>query len=261
MKRTMRFAAPIAAILLTLTTATAQVDSVSTSTSEIDPSKPTNLYTTINTSLEYSTGDVFEEVGVRISGQYAFNASNLLLFEVPVQRELNNGATGIGNIRLRYFGVLYKDYTRVFPKVAVVAPAVDIYLPGAKADKGIGYGSISTTTGIATGFFFSEKVQAYPIISYLYISKYTNMNLPDGYIPAVSGLNFQCITSWSISDRFFLQFNPAYSIDNLKTGSASFLTEFVLGYQPTERSNITLYGKEEFSIHQRTANIGYTFYF
>ncbi|MEM6516950.1 MAG: hypothetical protein AAF688_12255 [Bacteroidota bacterium] len=50
---------------------------------DIDPSKPTNLYTQINTLAEYNSTQNFNTIGTRFNFQYAINADNLVLAEVP----------------------------------------------------------------------------------------------------------------------------------------------------------------------------------
>jgi len=58
---------------------------------DIDPSKPTNLYTQINVQGEYKDfiagGDL---LGTRINIQYAPNPDNLILGELPI---LHNNST------------------------------------------------------------------------------------------------------------------------------------------------------------------------
>jgi hypothetical protein len=57
---------------------------------DIDPSNPTNLYTQVNFNPEYEDGKNADLYGVRVNIQYAFNADNLVLMELPF---LHNEAT------------------------------------------------------------------------------------------------------------------------------------------------------------------------
>ena len=54
-------------------------DSSSASKKDIDPSKPTNLYTQVNLNLEYQNGKQQNLFGARVNVQYALNPDNLFL--------------------------------------------------------------------------------------------------------------------------------------------------------------------------------------
>ena len=80
----------------------------------IDPSKPTNLYTQVNTNLEYQAGKNQNLFGIRANVQYAFNPDNLLLVELPL---LNNDRTskfGLGDTRVRYFNAIKRNISKSF---------------------------------------------------------------------------------------------------------------------------------------------------
>jgi hypothetical protein len=76
---------------------------VAKATTQIDPSKPSNLYTQINANLEWQSSSSNNLYGVRANVQYAFNPNNLFLFEVPLLYNSKGSASGLGDLRLRYF--------------------------------------------------------------------------------------------------------------------------------------------------------------
>lgn len=227
---------------------------------EIDPSKPTNFYTQVNSAAELSWGKAATLMGVRISGQYTFNPNNLLLFELPWMANLDNKKSGIGDIRFRYFNILKKNYSKSFPKVATIAPSIDIYVPTGSVEKGTGKGSWVVAPGIVWGWFFSSKIQAFPIISYQYISKPTSDKIPDALRYERHGLTFQSVCNYSFTKRTFVQLTPIYAINDLQRGGNAFTTELKLSHMPTAKSKIQLFWREEFTGSQHTVNLGYTFY-
>jgi hypothetical protein len=74
--------------LFFLLTVTAQTDtSTSKPSKQIDPSKPSNLYTQVNGNLEFQSSSSNNLYGLRVNVQYAFNPNNLFFLELPL---LNN---------------------------------------------------------------------------------------------------------------------------------------------------------------------------
>ncbi|OLY93369.1 hypothetical protein BUE76_16895 [Cnuella takakiae] len=233
----------------------------STATLEIDPSKPTNFYTQINVAAEVSWGVLPTLLGARVNGQYSINASNLVLFELPYMANLENNRSGIGDVRLRYFNIAFKDYSKVFPKVAALAPSIDIYMPTGSVAKGLGAGSWTLAPCIVWGWFINAKIQAFPIISYQYISKPNSDKVPDALRFERHGLTFQSVCNYSFTKRTFLQLTPIYAINDLKRGGSNgFTTEVKLSHMPTARSKVQLFWRELFTLEQHTVNLGYTFY-
>lgn len=94
----------LATIVLVFTTgyAFSQQDSLPAAT-DIDPSKPTNLYTQVNLALESQSGNGTDVYGIRTNIQYAPNADNLFVVEVPVLCNSNTSSFGISDPRVRYF--------------------------------------------------------------------------------------------------------------------------------------------------------------
>lgn len=227
---------------------------------EIDPAKPTNFYTQVNVAAEYSFGKADELIGTRINGQYSFNSNNLVLFEVPFLYNLDRDAAGLGDIRLRYFGIIKKDYSKTFPKIAAIAPTVDVVLPTGSFEKGIGSSSLVISPGLVWGWFFSEKTQVFPIISYQHISKPGSNLVPEEFRYDKHGMTFQAIANYSFSKKTFLQVTPIYAINDLSRGGDSFTTEFKMSYMPTVTSKVQIFLRQEFTRSQTTINAGYTLY-
>jgi len=227
---------------------------------EIDPAKPTNFYTQVNVAAEYSFGRADELVGIRISGQYTFNPNNLVLFELPLLYNTDKSAGGIGDIRLRYFGIIKKDYSKTFPKIATVAPTVDVVLPTGSFENGIGSSSLVVAPGLVWGYFFNAKTQVFPIISYQYISKPGSDLIPEAFRYDKHGLTFQAIANYSFSKTLFMQVTPIYAINDLDRGGDAFTTEFKLSKMPTTKSKIQVFVRQEFTRKQTTINAGYTLY-
>lgn len=247
-------------ILLTISFSSIKAQDSTAKVAEIDPAKPTNFYTQVNVAAEYSFGKADELVGVRISGQYTFNPNNLVLFELPLLYNTDRKAGGIGDIRLRYFGIIKKDYEKTFPKVATIAPTVDISLPTGSFKNGIGSSSFVIAPGLVWGYFFNAKTQVFPIISYQYISKPGSDLIPENFRTDKHGLTFQAIGNYSFSKKTFLQVTPIYAINDLSNGTNAFTAEFKLSNLPTPKSKIQVFVRQEFTRKQTTINAGYTLY-
>jgi hypothetical protein len=235
-------------------------DSTSQKSVEIDPAKPTNFYTQVNVAAEYSFGDADELIGTRISGQYTFNPNNLVLFELPLLYNIDRKGGGIGDIRLRYFGIVKKDYSKTFPKVATIAPTLDVLLPTGSYKNGVGSSSLVISPGLVWGWFFSEKTQLFPIISYQHIGKPTSSLVPEELRYDKHGITFQTIVNYSFSKKTFMQVTPIYAVNDLNRKGNAFTTEFKFSHLPTTHSKIQVFVRQEFTRRQTTINAGYTLF-
>lgn len=178
---------------------------------EIDPSNPTNLYTQINTNLEYQDGKQSNLYGVRFNVQYAFNADNLLLLELPILHNDKTENTGIGDMRIRYFHVAKKGITKNF--IAIV-PFVDISVPFGNYEKGLGTSTYSLAGGIVGGFVISNKLSIFPGLSYVHLTKQSSDAIPDNLKYTSDGIGFQFNASYKFSKNTFVFINPTPSILN-----------------------------------------------
>jgi len=249
----------LALLLISFSSINAQ-DSTGKKVEEIDPAKPTNFYTQVNLAAEYSFGKADELIGTRISGQYTFNPNNLVLFELPLLYNTDRKAGGLGDIRLRYFGIIKKDYNKTFPKVATVAPTLDVVLPTGSFKNGLGSSSLVVAPGLVWGYFFNAKTQVFPIVSYQYIRKPGSDLVPEDLRYDKHGLTLQAIANYSFNKKTFLQVTPIYAINDLSRGGDAFTAELKLSNLPTTKSKIQLFIRQEFTRKQTTINAGYTVY-
>ena len=172
---------------------------------EIDPSKPTNLYTQINTAIEYRSGESQDLMGVRTNFQYAFDPDNLLLAEVPFLYNNRTDAFGIADIRVRYFRVVKRNIT---PRFIAVAPFADVTLPTGSFKNGLGTSSWSLAGGVVFGFIVSKNLSLFPGASYVHITKLSTDLIPEDQKYNSHGIGLQFNASYMFNKSTFLFINP-----------------------------------------------------
>jgi hypothetical protein len=175
-------------------------DSTAT-TQQIDPSKPTNLYTQLNIQAEYTSAGKSNLIGTRLNLQYAINKDNLLFVELPI---LYNDVTkkfGIADVRVRYFDVVKRNITNHF---IALAPFVDITAPSGSLVNGLGSGQWSLAAGVVGGFYVSPQFSFFPGVSYVYLTK-----------SKISGVGLQFNGSYSFSKKTFVFINPTPAFFNV----------------------------------------------
>jgi hypothetical protein len=190
-------------LLLFLTSMYAQ--DVETKENQIDPTKPTNLYTQVNAALEYQSGKSVDLYGVRINVQKAFNPDNLLLLEVPLLYNDGTNKFGLSDMRVRYFTAVKRNITKSF--IAIV-PFTDISIPTGKYENGLGTSSWSFAAGSVFGFIISKKLSVFPGASYVHITKPTTDLIPEASKYSSNGIGLQFNASYSINKKTFLFVNP-----------------------------------------------------
>lgn len=180
----------------------------------MDASNPTNLYTQVNTQLEYTNRkDGTNLYGFRGNVQYTFNPNNLVLAEIPVLYNDVTDAFGLSDVRVRYFSVVKRVMTK--EKFHVIAPFVDITLPTGSFEDGLGSSSFVLSAGSVYGFALSPKVLLFPGASVVHITKQSTDLLPDEAKFSSTGFTLQANVSISFNSRWFLFVNPIYT--NLNT--------------------------------------------
>ncbi len=172
---------------------------------EVDPSKPTNLYTQINTNLESSFSDSKNLFGLRVNVSYAINPDNLVLAEVPFLYNDTRKKFGISDSRVRYFAILKRNITKKF---IAIAPFTDITIPTGSYEDGLGTGTWSVAVGSVFGFVASPKLALFPGISYVRTTKPKTDLIPENSKFAGNGISFQFNASYSFSKNTFLFINP-----------------------------------------------------
>jgi hypothetical protein len=180
-------------------------DTTIASKKDIDPSKPTNLYTQVNMNLEYQNGKQQNLYGARVNVQYAVNPDNLFLIEVPFLYNDGSDAFGIGDMRIRYFNAIKRNITNSF---IAIAPFADISAPTGSFKNGLGTRSWSLGAGVVFGFILSKKLSVFPGINYVHITKPRSDLIAGENKFSKNGVGFQFNASYVINKKNFLFINP-----------------------------------------------------
>ncbi|AUC16291.1 hypothetical protein BTO06_14540 [Tenacibaculum sp. SZ-18] len=209
-------------------------------TQTVDASKPTNLYTQINGALEYQShengGDLY---GLRVNVQYAFDADNLLLLEVPFLYNDASNKFGISDLRIRYFHALKRNITK---RLIAIAPYADITVPTGSFENGLGGNVWSLSAGVVAGYVVSPKIAMFPGAGIVHITEPSDF---DG--ASQTGVNFQTNMSISFNSRAFLFVNPIVTFLSNTVWSGEFNFNYMIkpnkfkvniGYLPNFTGNI-----------------------
>lgn len=201
-------------IILLMLSATAKLaaqDTLAEAKATIDPSKPTNLYTQVNGSLEYQSGKTQNLFGVRANVQYAFNADNLLLAELPFLYNDRTSKFGVGDMRVRYFTAVKRNISKSF---IAIAPFADISLPTGSYKNGLGTSSWSLAGGVVLGFVVSKQLSLFPGISYVHITKPATSLIPEALKFTSNGIGLQFNGSYRFDKQTYMFINPTPSFLN-----------------------------------------------
>ena len=166
---------------------------------DIDPSKPTNLYTQVNADAEYANTPNARLIGMRFNIRYAPNQNNLLLAEVPIMYNTASKRLGPSDFRIRYFTVVKRNLSQ---RLIAVAPFLDITAPTGSTAHGLGLGSWSFAAGGVIGYVISPKFAMFPGLGYVHITR------PTATATAANGISLQMNGSYSFSSRTFMFINP-----------------------------------------------------
>jgi hypothetical protein len=172
---------------------------------EIDPTKPTNLYTQVNAAFEYQSGKSVDRYGVRFNVQKAFNPDNLLLLEIPLLYNDGTNKFGLSDIRVRYFTAVKRNISKTF--IAIV-PFADVSIPTGQYNNGLGTSNWSFAAGSVFGFVISKQLSLFPGASYVHITKPTTDLIPEAFKYNSDGIGLQFNASYSINKKTFLFVNP-----------------------------------------------------
>ena len=178
---------------------------------EIDPSKPTNLYTQFNANLEFQSSKAQNLYGVRTNIQYAPNSNNLILLELPILYNDHNSKVGLGDIRFRYFNAVKRNISNSF---IAIAPFADIGIPTGSFKNGLGTSSWSLAGGVVFGFILSKNLSFFPGINYVHITKPKTNLIPDINKLSSNGIGIQFNASYVINKSTYLFINPNPSFLN-----------------------------------------------
>jgi hypothetical protein len=192
--------------LFVYTNAVAQ-DSTVTKT-EIDPSKPTNLYTQVNTTLECQDQKTQNLFGCRINVQYALNPDNLFLLELPFLYNDRTSKFGVSDTRIRYFNVVKRNISKSF---IAIAPFADVTVPTGSYTSGLSSSSWNLSGGVLFGFLLSKKLSLFPGISYVHVTKPGTGMIPEQNKFSSNGFSLQCNTVYMFNKTTFIAVNPTPS--------------------------------------------------
>lgn len=179
---------------------------------EIDPSKPTNLYTQVNANTEFQFSNQQNLYGVRMNVQYAFNPDNLVLADLPFLYNDRTNKFGPGDLHVRYYTVIKRNISK---SLIAIAPFVDLSIPMGSYQNGLGSSSLSVAAGVVFGFVLSKQFSLFPGISYLHISKQSTDIIAEDSKFSSDGIGFQINGSYRFNKRTFMFFNPTPTFLNI----------------------------------------------
>ncbi len=252
MNRSVLAAAALAATLMAASPTSAQ---------EVDASKPTNFYPLLDNSLEYNSRDAGGNLmGYRAQLIYPPNDKHLFLVELPLLYNDESESFGLGDMRARYFWLPYKNYDRFF---GAFGPSIDIFAPTGSFEDGLGGSTWSISPGITAGLMFADWIQAFPIVSYQYVSKATTDLIAEEDKRALNGLTFQAIIPVVFSEAFFAQITPVYAISDLDNASDSsrYIQELLLQYALSPTLQASLFWRGNFEDKDHAIRAGVTVFF
>jgi hypothetical protein len=246
-----RYAVLVLAILFFGMDLNAQDDSEA----EIDPSKPTNFYTQLINQLEYNSrksgGNI---MGYRGEIQLAPSESHLLLAELPLLYNDESGNFGLGDARVRYFYLPYKNYDKF---IGAFGPSIDIFMPTGSYENGLGSSSWLIQPGVTVGLMIADWIQMFPILSYQYTSKPSTDMIPEGMKMDQHGISFQIITPIIFSENFFVQVTPAYTASDFGNDRKDrYIQELFGQYKINSKLQASFFYRGVFQDEDHTVRLG-----
>lgn len=227
---------------------------------QVDASKPTNFYPQLDNSLEYTSRDTGGNLfGYRAQLTYPPSDAHLFLAELPLLYNDASEKFGVGDFRLRYFFLPYKDYDNF---LGAFGPSVDIFAPTGSFENGLGSSSWVLAPGATAGFMFADWIQSFLIVSYQYVSKPTTDLIPDEQKRERHGLTIQALTPVVFSEKFFMQITPIYSLgDFTEEKNDRFNMEVQASYAITPTLQASGFYRGEFEDKNHTVRLGLTVFF
>lgn len=211
-------------IAATLVLLVAGVSVVAEETGQVDPSRPTNLYSSVGASLawgELGTGDTW---GARLLSGWAPNRRNEIQLEIRVQHATFPGLgneTGLGDVRVSYFGLpLVRDGS-----LTHIGALLDVSLPTGDEHRGLGTGATVVAPGLLFGLAASDILSFYPTLRLHYASSAANCTAggPDAVAcvtvgpgqaddsGTTEGWSMELLTVIALPSSRWLQVIPKYS--------------------------------------------------
>ena len=223
---------------------------------EIDASKPTNFYSLLDNSFEYSNRPDENVYGYRANLTLAPSEAHLILAEIPLLYNDRTEKIGLGDIRARYFWLPYKNYESL---LGAFGPSIDLFAPTGSFDDGLGTSSWVISPGVTVGLMAAEWIQFFPIVSFQYVSKPTTEQIPDNLKKDRKGLTFQVITPIVFSTVFFVQVTPVLSVNDFSDENENrFAQELFASYSIAEKLQLTGFFRGNFEDKNYTFRLGLT---
>ena len=223
---------------------------------EVDSSKPTNFYSLLDNSLEYSNRPNENVYGYRGNLTLAPSEAHLIMAEVPLLYNDRTKKFGLGDIRARYFWLPYKNYERL---VGAFGPSIDVFAPIGSFADGLGTSSWVISPGVTVGLMAADWIQFFPIVSYQYVSEPSTDQIPDNLKKDRTGLTFQVITSVVVSPQFFMQITPVFSVNDFSDEKQNrFAQELFAAYSLQEKLQLSGFFRGNFEDKIYTFRLGVT---
>ena len=227
---------------------------------EVDASKPTNFYPLLDTSLEYNSRDAGGNLfGIRASLTYPPSDAHTFTVELPLLYNSETEQFGLGDSRLRYFFLPYRNYDKFFGSFG---PSIDIFAPTGSFENGLGAGSWSLSPGVMVGLMIADWIQTFPVASYLLGTKPSTDLIPEEEKKVTHGISLQAITPIVFSEVFFMQVTPVWSIGDATNGETSrYIQELTASYALTPTLQLTAFWRGVFADNDHTVRVGLTMFF
>ena len=223
---------------------------------EIDASKPTNFYSFIDNTLEYQSSSTQNIYGYRGNLTLAPAEEHLILAEVPLLYNDRTSKFGLGDIRVRYFYLPYKNYEKL---IGAFGPSIDVFAPTGSYENGLGRSSWVISPGFTMGIMAADWIQFFPILSYQYVSKQTTDLIPENQKKSRQGLTFQIIMPIVFSDKFFVQLTPVFSMNDFDDAKQDkFAQEVFASYSIKPTMQLTGFFRGNFDDEVYTYRLGLT---
>jgi len=226
--------------------------------STLDVSKPTNFYTFLDNNFEYTSTEGANVFGYRANLTFSISPKHLVLAEAPLLYNDYTKKIGIGDLRLRYFWLPYKDYSKLF---GAFGPSVDIFAPTGNVENGLGTGRWVIAPGVTAAFMLADWIQLFPVLSYQYVSKSMDSSIPDEFNKVTHGMTFQVMTPIVISERVFTMLTPIVSYADFSNDkSFAYMQEVLFSYGLKETIWLNLFYRGAFKDDVHTVRAGFTMY-
>lgn len=224
--------------------------------SEIDASKPTNFYSLLDNTLEFSSRPNLNLMGYRGKITFAPSEAHLILGEIPLLYNDKTAKFGPGDIRARYFFLPYKNYDKF---IEAFGPSLDLFMPTGSFPNGLGSGKWLISPGLTVGLMAADWIQFFPIISYQYSSKPVYDNPASEMNMETLGLTFQVLTPIVFSDKFFVQLTPIFQMNNISNERFDrYVQEVFAAYSITSTMQLTGFYNGNFKDKIQTVSAGLT---